>query len=428
MIENYEIRNVNGEDVLYLYFDFSYEFGNFDINKFKKDIKNNIDEFIKKNKIAFTGTMVSIIVGGISLGSIYLDKPKEIEKPITQNIQIEEKLEENNEKIEEELVNSDEPITEENNEEVGEENVESNKVEETDIIQNTRSKKDTNSENIETKEIKQEEVKEEVIDNNIYVSVRRQSGVVNIELEEYVVGVVGAEMPASFDIEALKAQSVLARTYALKAISKGQTLTDNNSTQNYKDINQLKSMWGSSFNTYYNKIRSATESTKGTYLTYNGDYIEAVYHSTSNGRTEDSINVWGNGFPYLVSVSSEYDNINPSFYKETEISYSELTNKLGMDINIDTDFNIISYTVGNRVSKVEIYGKIYTGVELRNILGLRSTDFELEKTSSGIIFKTKGYGHGVGMSQYGANGMAKNGYNYINILNHYYPGTTISNL
>ena len=235
-------------------------------------------------------------------------------------------------------------------------------------------------------------------------------------------------MPLEFNIEALKAQAVLARTYALKAIKMSRTLTSSNSTQNYKTINELKTMWNSSFDKYYSKVKEAVQSTKGQYLSYNNDFIEAVYHSTSNGYTEDSINVWGNSFPYLVSVESIYDNTNQSFYMETFFSYEELSSKLNDLITYSTEFSIISYTTSGRVENASINNKTYSGIELREKLGLRSTSFEFEKNSNGVIFKTKGYGHGVGMSQYGANGMARNGYSYKDILAHYYPGTILKNI
>ena len=108
----------------------------------------------------------------------------------------------------------------------------------------------------------------------------------------------------------------------------GKTLTDTESTQSYKDTNELKSLWGNNFNTYYNKIKKCVESTKDIYLTYNGNYIEAVYHSTSNGKTESSLNVWNNYYPYLVSVDSPYDNTNKSFDYEKFIAYADLTKAL----------------------------------------------------------------------------------------------------
>ncbi|MBR6113235.1 MAG: stage II sporulation protein D, partial [Bacilli bacterium] len=288
-------------------------------------------------------------------------------------------------------------------------------------VNNTTNSSTTKQENKIEEETKIEE------QNKTYVNVKRSNGqVLTLELEEYVVGVVAAEMPAAFHEQALMAQSVIARTYALKAIQKGQVLTDNESTQSYKSNDELKLKWGSSYNTYYNKIKNAVSSTEGIYLTFNGTYIEAVYHSTSNGRTEDSSNVWGNSFPYLVSVESEYDSLNPSFISEKTITYQELSSKLGIDINTDTEFNIISKTSGNRVETLQIDGKDYNGVQFRNLLALRSADFDITKTDTGITFTTRGYGHGVGLSQYGANGMAKAGYSYEQILKHYYKGVTIN--
>ena len=249
-----------------------------------------------------------------------------------------------------------------------------------------------------------------------------------VELEEYIIGVVGAEMPAAFHIEALKSQAVISRTYALKAKSKGKTLSDNESTQSYKSNDELKKIWGSNYDTYYNKIKKAVSETKGMYLTYKGNYIEAVYHSTSNGKTESSINVWGNSYSYLVSVESKYDTLNSSFTKSKKISYDELSKKLGFNINQETEFNIISKTSGNRVNKIDIGKKEFTGVQLRNLLGLRSADFDIINEVDGVVFTTRGYGHGVGLSQYGANGYAKNGLNYQKILLHYYPGVSLNHL
>ena len=232
-------------------------------------------------------------------------------------------------------------------------------------------------------------------------------------------------MPAEFNEQALMAQAILARTYTLKAIKNNKKLTDTSSTQNYKSNEELKNMWKDKYDIYYNKIKKAIDNTCGKYLTYDGQLIEAVYHSTSNGLTEDSKNVWGNSFPYLITVESKYDELNPSFIRETQITYEKLSTIFKTNINSETDINIISKTSGNRVDKIEIAGNIYTGVEVRTLLKLRSSDFEIIRNNVGIVFKTRGYGHGVGMSQYGANGMAKNGYSYDQILKHYYKGVTI---
>lgn len=443
MITGYKIKQINNEEVLYIYLDFNYEFGNF--KETTDNLKKTIKEFIKKNKIVFKGTMVALVVSGMVTGSMNI---KESSKPISNinnELIISEKVLDDLNIPENIIVNEQKEETIDNYVEE-KDGVQEEKIEDKNIKENNTQKEEYGSskENkivdqdnilVETHELQntleKEEVNEqtieEVIDNKTYVTVRRSSGEIqNIELEEYIIGVVGAEMPASFHIEALKSQAVIARTYALKALSRGQTLTDNESTQSYKDNSQLQNLWGSSYNTYYNKIKDAVFTTQGMYLTYNGSFIEAVYHSTSNGTTENAVNVWGNSFPYLISVDSPFDNTNPSFIQEKIISYSELSSKLGSDINIDTEFNILGFTSGNRVENIEINGIIYKGTQFRQILGLRSTDFSITKMENGITFTTKGYGHGVGLSQYGANGMAKNGYSYIDILLHYYPGITIN--
>ena len=302
-------------------------------------------------------------------------------------------------------------------------------VTKTDVIEKTNSIIEENK--IDYNDIKEEskiENNEIIVDNNIYVSVVKNGEVLKLELEEYVTGVVAAEMPASFSLDALKAQAVLARTYASKAMKTGKTLTSSNATQNYKTTLELKNMWGGSFDTYFYKVKRAVDDTKGLYLSYNNDFIEAVYHSTSNGYTEDSSYVWGNSFPYLVSVESIYDNTNQSFYMETFLSYEDLSSKLNDLITYDTEFSIISYTTSGRVDKISINNNIYSGIKLREKLGLRSTSFEIEKNSAGVVFKTKGYGHGVGMSQYGANGMAKEKYTYDQILKYYYKDVDISKI
>ena len=166
------------------------------------------------------------------------------------------------------------------------------------------------------------------------------------------------------------------------------------------------------------------DSTKGLYITYNGTYIDAVYHSTSNGKTEDAIYVWGNDIPYLKSVDSPWD-VNATSYLRTEIKdFNTVLNILGVDLNTE-DFEILEKKDSGRVIKVKVGKKIYSGVELRNILNLRSTDFDLAIHNGNLIITTKGYGHGVGMSEYGANGMANSGYNYEQILKHYYQGIDI---
>jgi len=458
VIYNYEIRQYDNEEFLYIYLDFSNEFANFDFNKKRKNMEITIKKFLKKNNISFNGIKVIIMVGGIVMGTLVLgrnDFSNTKNNNLVENqVYIEKEEQDNSVDIMDEIIEEDTNFDSSIKEDLDNNNSTLKDDESTNINNSLNNNKENisidkgqsiNKDDVNEKDEmvnkedyvekddgtidKKEEDEEVEINEKIFVTIHRTNGIVEtIELEEYVIGVVGAEMPASFQVEALKAQAIIARTYALKALKTNKALTDNSSTQNYKDINQLKQMWGNNFNTYYNKIKNAVNSTKGIYLTYKGQIIEAVYHSTSNGYTEASENVWGNFFPYLVSVESPYDNVNPSFEKEVFFSYDDIGNKLQFSVNKETIFNIVQYTSGKRVQIIEINGNNYTGVQFRNLLGLRSADFNIEKTDTGIKIITKGYGHGVGLSQYGANGMAKNGYGYKQILKHYYKDITISNI
>ena len=437
MINGYNIRKINGEEILCLYLDLSSEFANLDSKK-NKSLKKNIKKYIKKNKITFKGVKVALIIGGFLVGTVMLNNVNQFDNNFNNKNNIVAIMNEEHDDIidnntlqedeskEEDAVLQDSDVNVDNRAN----NVENNT---TDQINKEKVKNKDNvvKESNNKVEVKKEEdiVKEEVIDNNIYVNVRRNNGnIEKYELEEYIIGVVGAEMPASFNKEALKAQSVVARTYALKSIKNNKQLTSDNSTQNFKDNNELKKMWGSSYNTYYNKIKSAVLDTKGLYLSYNNDYVDAVYHSTSNGNTEDAVYVWGNSVPYLKSVSSDYDNTNKNYNSTITLTYNEISNKLKNSIDSNTKFNIISRTSGNRVKEIEINGTTYSGVEFRKLLNLRSADFSIENNGANVVISTNGYGHGVGMSQYGANGMANNGSSYRDILLHYYTGVSIKNI
>jgi len=256
------------------------------------------------------------------------------------------------------------------------------------------------------------------------INLELNGDVITLDLESYVIGVVGAEMPASFNVEALKAQSVAARTYALKRINEGKTLKANETNQTYNTNEELQAKWGSDYEKYYNKIKSAVLETEGLVITYDGKLIDAVFHSTSNGMTEDASFVWGYGFPYLKSVSS-YDEGTTPFLRTTTISYEDVSNKLGITLTKDSVIDIIEKTPSGRVNKIQIDDQIISGKVLREKLGLRSTDFTIIQNEENIEITTKGYGHGVGMSQYGAGNMAKNGHNYRSILKHFYQNTSV---
>ncbi|MFV8826349.1 stage II sporulation protein D [Alkalihalobacterium sp. APHAB7] len=270
----------------------------------------------------------------------------------------------------------------------------------------------------------------------------QESRIEEVPLEEYVVGVVASEMPASFEIEALKAQALTARTYILKqmlepsdiAMPDGAMVTDTVHHQVYKNLEQLKQEWDKDFEWRINRIREAVLQTQGQVLTYNGEPITAAFFSTSNGFTENSEDYWPNEIPYLRSVESPWDTHSPRFTATTTLSIGEFQQKLGVQLPSDGSVGeIIKRTDGKRVAKVNINGKEVnkngdelTGRFVREKLGLDSSDFKWSRQGDQVVIETRGWGHGVGMSQYGANGMAKEGKTYRDIIEHYYQGVAVS--
>jgi stage II sporulation protein D len=255
----------------------------------------------------------------------------------------------------------------------------------------------------------------------------------DIGIEEYIKGVVAAEMPVSFEMEALKAQAVAARTYALRAIGKDTTIQPDNIGQAYLDEQQLKQKWGSNYNAYWLRVSQAVEQTKAEVITYQDEMILAAFHSTSAGFTENSENIWAKALPYLKSVESKQDENAPGFITQKTISQNEfitLMQKHYPDIRltklaITSQIQIISRSKAGYVLELQVGNKVLTGQQMRETFGLRSTDFTVKQQHDQVIFTTKGYGHGVGMSQYGANYMAKAGSSYREILKHYYQGVEI---
>ncbi|MGN7300481.1 stage II sporulation protein D [Fredinandcohnia aciditolerans] len=271
----------------------------------------------------------------------------------------------------------------------------------------------------------------------VEVAVHRVSAqkIENVPLEEYVVGVLAMEMPAEFELEALKAQALAARTYVVRQmlsdqklkVPNGADVSDTVSHQVYKNNEELKVQWKGDYDWKIEKIRQAVNETQGQIITFNGEPIDAVFYSTSNGYTEDSENVWKNAVPYLKSVESPWDVNTEKFHSQVNMPVSEFESKLGIKLGNGNDIGkITSRTKSNRVASVEVGGKTFTGVQVRDALGLRSSDFSWERKGSHIVIQTKGYGHGVGMSQYGADGMAKEGKSYKDIVTHYYQGVEIS--
>ena len=270
--------------------------------------------------------------------------------------------------------------------------------------------------------------------NTKYIRVKKikQNIIEKIPLEEYIVGVLAGEMPINFELEALKAQAVASRSYALKRIEynneKEYDVVDTIQNQVYLDNNYLKEAWGINYIKNINKLRTAVNETIDEYLEYDNKVADAMFFSTSNGYTEDSINIFNFDCNYLKSVDSHWDKKSPAFISKKIINLTEFYKDLNIPYNKNLNIEIKKKSKTGRILLIKINNKSFKGTDLYNKLSLRSTDFTIELDKDAVIITTKGYGHGVGMSQYGAEGMAKEGYNYKQILSHYYQNTFIKKL
>ncbi len=273
-----------------------------------------------------------------------------------------------------------------------------------------------------------------IFKENMKVRVRHEdTGIIDVvPFEEYVTGVLAGEMPTSFHIEALKAQAVAARSYVMKKMEynkdRDYDVVDTIMNQVYLSDDYLRSVWKESYNDKINKIKTAVIETKGEYISYNGDVAEAFFFSTSVGATENSGEIFSKQLPYLVSVSSTWDEISPLYSTNKTISLKEFYNLLGLSYSDTLDIEKIDTTSTGRVNKIKINGNTFTGGQMIDKLNLRSSFFEITKDGENVVINTKGYGHGVGMSQYGAEGMARAGYTYDQILKYYYTGVEIKKI
>lgn len=260
-------------------------------------------------------------------------------------------------------------------------------------------------------------------DKEIYIDLLINNEKKQIPLEEYLVSVVGAEVPALFDMEALKSQAVASRTFALyQENTRGYVTT---ADQAYNSLEELQQKWQDNYYTYLKRITDAVNMTKNQVITYDKKLIKAYFYAMSNGYTTTSLSVFNEALPYLNTIMPTFDNeTNTKFRVTKKVSKDEFCKTLNIDCVALTINNIIT-DYSNRIETLSINKKTYTGIEIRKIFNLRSTDFTITAENNDIIFTTKGYGHGVGMSQYGANAMAKEGSSYKDILEYYYQGVTI---
>ena len=257
----------------------------------------------------------------------------------------------------------------------------------------------------------------------IIVNLNYKDNNIKLSLDEYLIGVLGAEMPASFNMEALKAQAIVSRTYALYNM-KNNIINTNINEQAYLDNSLLKEKWQDDYDKYYNKIKEAVNDTNNLVIVYNNKLIKAYYYAISNGLTEDAKMVFNEDIPYLKIIDSSFDEEVKHFFKTININKEEFCNKLQISCN-EINIKEINKDDSNRIESLIINNKKFTGIDLRSILNLRSTDFTIDENDDEIIITTKGYGHGVGMSQYGANYLANNNYNYEEIIKYYYKDVEI---
>lgn len=270
---------------------------------------------------------------------------------------------------------------------------------------------------------------------------------VTMPLEEYVLGVTAAEMPASYAVDALKCQAVAARTRAVYAcLALGgdgcrthagcDLCTSPSCCQAWKSEAERRQSWGEEAAVYENRIQSAVAATSGELLTWEGMPAEVLYHACSGGRTEDAAAVFAGGQPYLVSVDSPGEESYSGYESEQSMLREEAATLLnqafpGCDVRaeeLSEQVRVLEATASGRIQRVLVGSKTVSGTAFRKALGLRSTICEWRTEGEQIIFHTRGYGHGVGMSQAGAQAMAASGQDYRAILAHYYPGTSISSM
>lgn len=252
-------------------------------------------------------------------------------------------------------------------------------------------------------------------------------------LEEYIVGVLAGEMPIYFEKEAFKAQAVASRSYAMKRIiynkDNSYDVVDSVLNQVYLDDDYLKDAWGFKYKENINKLRSVVNETIDEVMYYDDEVIDAMFFSTSNGYTEESSVIFNLDLPYLKSKESLWDSYTSSAFKSSKkISLNDFYSSLGMEYSDTLKYEILEKSSTNRVIKLKINSTDFLAKDIYSKLGLRSYDFSFVQDKNSVIINTIGYGHGVGMSQYGALGMAKEGYNYGDILKYYYTDVTIDKI
>ena len=311
----------------------------------------------------------------------------------------------------------------------------------------TKKENDKNMENDKAEEYKEKDTIDYKANETIRVRCTKTSEIIAMDINDYLRGVVPSEMPPSYNLEALKAQAVVARTYTYrKMMTHGEgedadMCDDHNHCQAFYDKDTLFSIWkkrGFSdelIEEYWHKINEAVVSTQNQVIIYNGEYIKAFFHASSPYKTENIDQIWGGEkLPYLVSVENkekeDYANRTSQVVVNFQDFITKIKEKYEKEVTVEEcKFTCINeYTTSGRVKNIKVGKQIISAENLRTMFGLKSTDFKLEINNDSIIFNVTGYGHGIGMSQVGADTYANEGYNYIDIIRHYYTGVEILNL
>ena len=296
--------------------------------------------------------------------------------------------------------------------------------------------------NLDAPERAQTPIKEDISEYaNVIIKVQNNGIVQDIPLFEYLCGVVSSEMPASYEPEALKAQAVAACSYTvyrMEALEKSPGLfpehngayvcTDPAHCKAYADTEEQREMWGEDFESNSAKIQSAVSQVLGYILTYDGEPANAVFHAISSGKTENACDIWGSEIGYLVSVDSAQDTQSDGYETTVTVdkeTFLETLSNYMQTAPAEITVGEITRTEAGAVKSIVLCGESFTGAKIREAFNLRSSNFSLTQTETDITFTVKGYGHGVGMSQYGANQMAKEGATYTEILRKYYSGTVL---
>lgn len=270
---------------------------------------------------------------------------------------------------------------------------------------------------------------------DLIVNIHYSDGEQKLPLETYLIGVVAAEMPVYFDEEALKAQAITARTYTLKRLKENKNLVFTEDIQDYYSNKELEEKWGvNDYAFYYSRIRNAVQKTKGQVITYNGELIDAVFHSTSIGMTRSALDVWGQDIPYLQVAESLEDINAPTYLHKYSFhfnNFQDMATQYDSEIKftkeLPSEIQIVERNKEGYILSIQVGNKIFSGEEFRKIYNLASSNFSLSFVENEVNIICKGYGHGVGLSQYGAEAMANGGKNFMDIVKHYFKDVEIVN-